>query len=67
MIECRRLARVEERHERARHKANRRITAALKPLAYERLYGAFQGLTGAKDAKAAVARSAARYLKAISA
>jgi hypothetical protein len=48
-------------------KAIRRITAALKPLKYERLYGAFPGLTVAKDAKAAVERSAARYLKAIGA
>ena len=43
------------------------IIAALKPLAYERLYGAFPGLTVAKGAKAAVGRSAARYLKAIGA
>ena len=48
-------------------KANRRIDKALKPLEYERLYGAFPGLTVAKDAKGAVGRSAARYLKAIGA
>jgi hypothetical protein len=46
-------------------KAIRRIVAALKPLEYEKLYGAFPGLTVAKDAKGAVERSAARYLKAI--
>src|SRR5262245_33825693 len=46
-------------------KAIRRIAAALKPLEYERLYGAFPGLTVAKDAKGAVERSAARYLRAI--
>ena len=43
------------------------IAAALKPLAFDRLYGAFPGLTVAADAKAAVERSAARYLKAIGA
>jgi hypothetical protein len=48
-------------------KAIRRIAAALKPLEYERLYGAFPGLTVAKDAWGAVERSAARYLKAIGA
>src|SRR5262245_8629659 len=48
-------------------KAIRRITAALGPLAYERLYGAFPGLTVARDAKGAVGRSAERYLKAIGA
>jgi hypothetical protein len=48
-------------------KAIRRIAASLKPLEYEKLYGAFPGLTVAKDAKAAVQRSAARYLKAIGA
>jgi hypothetical protein len=46
-------------------RAIRRISAALKPLTYERLYGAFPGLTVAKDARAAVDRSAARYLRAI--
>jgi hypothetical protein len=48
-------------------KAIRRIAASLKPLEYERLYGAFPGLTVAKDAKGAVERSADRYLKAIGA
>jgi hypothetical protein len=47
--------------------AIRRIRTALKPLAYERLYGAFPGLTVAKDARGAVERSAARYLRAIGA
>jgi len=46
-------------------RAIRRITASLKPLEYERLYGAFPGLTVTKDAKGAVERSAARYVKAI--
>ncbi len=48
-------------------KAIRRIVESLKPLEYETLYGAFPGLTVAKDAKAAVERSATRYLKAIGA
>jgi hypothetical protein len=48
-------------------KAIRRITRALAPLEYERLYGAFPGLTVARDAKKAVERSAERYLKAIGA
>jgi hypothetical protein len=47
--------------------AIRRIATALKPLAYDRLYGAFPGLTVARDANAAVERSAARYLRAIGA
>jgi hypothetical protein len=47
--------------------AIRRIAAALKPLAFERLYGAFPGLTVAADARGAVERSAARYLRAIGA
>jgi hypothetical protein len=48
-------------------KAIRRIAAALRPLEYERLYGAFPGLTVVDDAKGAVERSATRYLKAIGA
>lgn len=48
-------------------KAIKRIVAALKPLGYEKLYGAFPGLVVEKDAKGAVERSAARYLKAIGA
>jgi hypothetical protein len=45
--------------------AIRRIAAALGPLPFERLYGAFPGLTVEKDAIAAVRRSAERYLRAI--
>jgi hypothetical protein len=45
--------------------AIRRIDAAIKPLAFDRLYGAFPGLTVASDARGAVERSAARYLRAI--
>jgi hypothetical protein len=45
--------------------AIRRIAAALKPLAFERLYGAFPGLTVNSKARAAVERSANRYLRAI--
>jgi hypothetical protein len=48
-------------------KAIRRIASALKPLRYERLYGAFPGLTVSADAKRAVERSVTRYLKAIGA
>jgi hypothetical protein len=47
--------------------AIRRIAAALKPLAFERLYGAFPGLNVTADAHAAVQRSASRYLRAIGA
>jgi hypothetical protein len=47
--------------------AIRRIAAALKPFAFDRIYGAFPGLTVATDAKAVVERSADRYLKAIGA
>jgi hypothetical protein len=47
--------------------AVRRIVAALEPLAFDRLYGAFPGLTVAADARGAVERSAARYLRAIGA
>jgi hypothetical protein len=46
-------------------KAVRRIAAALEPFAFDRLYGAFPGLTVAADAKGAVERSVARYLRAI--
>ena len=48
-------------------RAIRRIAAALKPLEYERLYGAFPGLNVVRDARGAVERSAARYLRAIGA
>jgi hypothetical protein len=47
--------------------AIRRIVAALSPLAFDRVYGAFPGLTVATDGKGAVERSAARYLRAIGA
>jgi hypothetical protein len=47
--------------------AIRRISAALAPLAYDRIYGAFPGLTIPTDAHAAVEHSAARYLRAIGA
>src|SRR4051794_10700678 len=45
--------------------AIRRIIMELAPFAYERLYGAFPGLTVTADARAAVTRSAERYLRAI--
>jgi hypothetical protein len=45
--------------------AIRRITAALEPLEFERLHAAFAGLTVEADAKAAVRRSAERYVRAI--
>jgi hypothetical protein len=47
--------------------AIRRITASLKPFSFARLYGAFPGLNVTSDAKDAVERSAARYLRAIGA
>jgi glyoxylase-like metal-dependent hydrolase (beta-lactamase superfamily II) len=45
--------------------AVRRIVSAVEPFAYERAYGAFGDRTIERDAKAAVARSAQRYLQAI--
>jgi glyoxylase-like metal-dependent hydrolase (beta-lactamase superfamily II) len=45
--------------------AIRRIVAAVEPFAYDRIYGAWFERVVASDARAAVARSAARYLKAI--
>jgi hypothetical protein len=45
--------------------AIRRIVAALRPLAFDRLYGAFPGQVMAADAKGAVERSAERYLRMI--
>jgi hypothetical protein len=45
--------------------AMRRIVAAVEPFAYDRLYGAFWDMTIDRDGKAAVARSAERYLRAI--
>ncbi|MQA73093.1 MAG: MBL fold metallo-hydrolase [Solirubrobacterales bacterium] len=44
-----------------------RIVAALEPYPFERLYGAWFGRVVADDAKAAVARSAERYLAALGA
>ncbi len=41
------------------------IEKAVEPFAYERIYGAWFGHIVFEDAKAAVARSAARYLRAI--
>ena len=45
--------------------AIRRIVAALRPLAFDRLYGAFPGQVVEADAKGAVERSAERYLRMI--
>jgi glyoxylase-like metal-dependent hydrolase (beta-lactamase superfamily II) len=47
-------------------RAIRRIADALADLAFDRIYGAFPGQVVATDGSAAVARSAARYLNAIS-
>jgi hypothetical protein len=47
--------------------AIQRIVAALEPLAFDRLYGAFPGRTVPADAKGVVERSVARYLRAIGA
>ncbi len=46
--------------------AVRGIVAAVEPFAYDRLYNAFTGGLVDPDAKGAVARSAARYIAAIS-
>jgi glyoxylase-like metal-dependent hydrolase (beta-lactamase superfamily II) len=46
--------------------AVRRITERLLPLNYDRIYGCFAGWVVMSDAQAAVARSATRYLAAIS-
>ena len=45
----------------------RRIIDAVAPYEYDRIYGLFAGRVVKSDAKTAVARSAARYLKAIDA
>jgi hypothetical protein len=42
-----------------------RIGAAVQPFAYDRIYGAFADGTIERNARAAVARSAERYLRAI--
>jgi hypothetical protein len=47
--------------------AIRKITIALKPFAFDRLYSAFPDQVVNTDAKAAVERSTARYLRAIGA
>lgn len=44
----------------------RRIVAAVEPFEFERIYGAWWGKTVFTDAKAAVRRSAERYIRAIS-
>ncbi|MGA2183576.1 MAG: MBL fold metallo-hydrolase [Bryobacteraceae bacterium] len=46
--------------------AVRRIVAAVEPFAFDRIYGAFRHMTIAEGGMAAVHRSAARYLRAIS-
>lgn len=43
----------------------RRICARIEPFAFDRIHGAFRGRTIESGAKAAVARSAARYIDAI--
>jgi hypothetical protein len=45
--------------------AVRKILRAVEPLAFDRIYGAFSNLTIATGAKAALDRSAERYLRAI--
>jgi glyoxylase-like metal-dependent hydrolase (beta-lactamase superfamily II) len=45
--------------------AVRRIVAAVEPFAFDRIHGAFWDWTVAADAKAAVRRSAERYVRAI--
>lgn len=45
--------------------AVRRIVAAVEPYSFDRVYGAFPGMTVREDGKRAVARSAHRYLAAI--
>jgi hypothetical protein len=45
----------------------RRAVAAIEPFAYDRIYGFMFDLVIKQDAKAAVSRSAARYLRAIGA
>jgi glyoxylase-like metal-dependent hydrolase (beta-lactamase superfamily II) len=44
-----------------------RITAAVEPFEFERIYGAFHPMDLTREAKAAVRRSADRYLRAIGA
>ncbi len=47
-------------------RAVQHIVAAVEPFAFDRIYGAWWGRVVAADAKAAVRRSAARYIRAIS-
>ena len=47
--------------------AVRRIVAAVEPFSFERVYGAFHPLEVVEEGKAAVQRSADRYLRAIGA
>ena len=47
--------------------AVRRAVAAVEPFAFDRIYGFMFDLAIERDAKAAVARSAERYLRAIGA
>jgi hypothetical protein len=47
--------------------AVRGVVAAVEPFAYDRIYGAWWGRVVAGDARGAVARSAERYIRAISA
>jgi len=47
--------------------AVRRIAAAVEPLAFDRIYGGWFDRTVPADAKAVVARSAARYVRALEA
>jgi hypothetical protein len=42
-----------------------RIVKAVEPFAYDRVYGAFWDMVIERDGKAAVQRSAERYLRAI--
>jgi glyoxylase-like metal-dependent hydrolase (beta-lactamase superfamily II) len=46
--------------------AVQRITEALAPFAFDRVYGAFPGFEVLEDAKGAVTRSADRYIRALS-
>lgn len=43
----------------------RRIVASVEPFEFDRIYGAWWGKVVSKDARAAVARSAERYIRAI--
>jgi hypothetical protein len=47
--------------------AVRQAVAAVEPYGFDRIYGFMAGLAIRSDAKAAVRRSAARYLRAIGA